>query len=107
MQRYGQVIRVKGDRFEEYAKCHAAVWPEVLKRIADCNIRNYSIYHKDGLLFSYLEYVGDDFDGDMQKMADDPMTQKWWDLVKPMQEPLATRAPGEWWATMDEVFHAD
>lgn len=107
MQRYGQVIRVKRDKLEEYTESHAAVWPEVLKKISVCNIRNYSIFHKDGFLFAYFEYVGDDFDDDMQKMADDPMTQKWWDLMKPMQEPLATRAPGEWWATMDEVFHAD
>ena len=107
MQRYGHVIRVKGDRLKEYTECHAAVWPAVLEKISDCNIRNYSIFHKDGLLFACFEYVGDNFESDMQKMADDPMTQKWWDLVKPMQEPLETRAPGEWWAAMDEVFHAD
>ncbi len=107
MVRYGQVIRVRGERLEEYTRHHAAVWPEVLEKISECNIRNYSIFHKDGLLFAYFEYVGDDFDRDAQKMADDPMTQKWWDLMKPMQEPLPTRAEGEWWATMDEVFHLD
>lgn len=107
MVRYGQVIRVRSERLEEYTRHHAAVWPEVLAKISECNIRNYSIFHKDGLLFAYFEYVGDDFDGDSRKMADDPMTQKWWDVMKPMQEPLPTRAEGEWWATMDEVFHLD
>ena len=29
--------------------------------IRQCNIRNYSIFHKDYLLFAYFEYVGDDF----------------------------------------------
>jgi L-rhamnose mutarotase len=25
----------------------------------------------------------------------------------PMQKPLETRAQGEWWANMEEVFHCD
>ena len=107
MKRFGQVIRVKPEALEEYAKYHAAVWPGVLAMITECNIRNYSIYHKDGYLFAYFEYHGDDFDADMAKMAADPTTQKWWDVVMPFQEPLETRAEGEWWATMDEVFHTD
>ncbi|MDQ1256803.1 MAG: L-rhamnose mutarotase [Candidatus Hydrogenedentes bacterium] len=107
MQRYGQVIRVKPEAFEEYKRVHAAVWPEILDMIALCNIRNYSIYHKDGFLFAYFEYVGTDFAGDMAKMAADPKTQEWWDVCMPMQQPLDTRAEGEWWATMEEVFHMD
>jgi L-rhamnose mutarotase len=107
MKRYGMVIRVKPERLEEYKRLHAAVWPEVLRKITECNIRNYSIYHKDDLLFSYFEYVGKDFDGDMAKMAADPITQKWWDVCKPCHDPLPTRGEGEWWANMDEVFHCD
>jgi L-rhamnose mutarotase len=105
MQRYGMVIKVKPDKFQEYKQLHAQVWPDVLKMIKECNIRNYSIYHKDGYLFSYFEYVGDDFESDMAKMAADPTTQKWWDVCKPCQEPLETRSEGQWWASMEEVFH--
>ena len=105
MQRYGMVIKVKPDKFQEYKQLHAQVWPDVLKMIKEYNIRNYSIYHKDGYLFSYFEYVGDDFESDMEKMAADPTTQKWWDVCKPCQEPLDTRAEGQWWASMEEVFH--
>jgi L-rhamnose mutarotase len=107
MKRYGSVIRVWPEKLEEYKKLHAAVWPDVLKMIKECNIRNYSIYHKDGYLFSYFEYVGKDFKADMDKMAADPTTQKWWDVCKPCQAPLPTRKPGEWWADMEEVFHCD
>lgn len=107
MKRYGMVIKVRPEKFEEYKKLHAAVWPAVLDTIGQCNIRNYSIYHKDGLLFSYFEYHGTDFEADMAKMAADPMTQKWWDICKPCQQPLETRAEGEWWADMEEVFHTD
>lgn len=107
MKRYGMVIRVRPERFDEYRRLHAAVWPDVLRKLAECNIRNYSIYHKDGLLFSYFEYVGDDFAADMVRMAADPLTQQWWAVCKPCQEPLPTRAPGEWWADMEEVFHCE
>jgi L-rhamnose mutarotase len=104
-QRHGQVIRVRAEKLAEYKAYHADVWPGVLEMIEQCNIRNYSIYHKDGYLFAYFEYVGGDFEADMAKMADDPMTQEWWDIMMPIQQPLDTRSEGEWWAEMEEVFH--
>lgn len=107
MERYGMVIGVKLDKLEEYKRLHAAVWPGVLDMIRKCNIRNYSIYYKDGLLFSYFEYVGDDYQADMAQMAADPTTQKWWELCEPCQAPLETRGENEWWARMQEVFHLD
>lgn len=105
MQRYGSVIKVKPGKLACYKKLHAAVWPGVLKMIKQCHIRNYSIYHKDGWLFGYFEYTGKDFNADMKKMAADPLTRKWWAVCKPCQKPLKTRAKGEWWAGMEEVFH--
>lgn len=107
MQRYGSVIKLKAEKLEEYKRLHADVWPEVLKKIRECNIRNYSIYYKDGLLFSYFEYHGDDFAADMRRMAADPQTQAWWKLTDPCQEPLESSKPGEWWASMEEFFHVD
>lgn len=111
MQRHGQVIGVGLEQLESYTEYHAAVWPEILGMIQQCNIRNYSIYYKDvnglPLLFAYFEYVGSDFEGDMAKMAADPKTQEWWDIMMPMQRPIETIAEGEWWAEMKEVFHMD
>jgi len=107
MKRFGQVIRLQPGVLESYRRYHAAIWPEVAAKIAECNIRNYSIYHKDSNLFAYFEYVGEDYDGDMARMAEDPRTQDWWAIMKPMQDPIPTRAEGEWWAGMEEVFHQD
>jgi len=107
MKRYGQLIGVRAEKLAEYKKLHADVWPDILEMITICGIRNYSIYEMNGLLFSYFEYVGNDFEADMAKMAADPRTQEWWDVCKPCQEPVEGRAPGEWWATMQEVFHYD
>ena len=107
MKRYGMVLKVRPEMLDEYKRLHAAVWPDILDMIAKCNISNYSIYHKDGFLFSYFEYTGDDFEADMAKMAADPRTQEWWSLCKPCQQPLETRNEGEWWANMEELFHTD
>jgi L-rhamnose mutarotase len=107
MERFGQVIRIKPAKLNDYRKFHDQAWPEVLATITRCNIRNYTIFHKDGFLFAYFEYHGIDFKADMDKMAADPRTQEWWAIMNPMQEPLPTRAHGEWWSTMDEVFHTE
>ncbi len=107
MQRHGQVIGIAPDKIAEYKRLHAAVWPDVLKMIGACNIRNYSIYLKEpeNLMFAYFEYHGSDFDADMAKMAADPKTQEWWAVCGPLQRPLESRKAGEWWAEMEEVFH--
>ncbi len=107
MKRFGMVIRLKPGSADDYRRYHAAVWPEVLEKIRDCNIRNYSIYFKDDMLFSYFEYHGSDVKSDLAKMAAHPKTQEWWAVMEPLQDPLETRKEGEWWAEMEEVFHLD
>jgi L-rhamnose mutarotase len=107
MKRYGSVIRLRPEKLEEYKQLHAAVWPGILKMITNCNIRNYSIYYKEGFLFSYFEYIGTDYQADMALMAADAETQRWWDVCKPCQQPLDSRTEGEWWSDMDEFFHWD
>ena len=110
MKRYGSVIGLKPDAIAEYTRLHAAVWPDVLGQIARSNIRNYSIFLKEpeNLLFSYFEYHGDDFAADMAAMAADQSGRRdWWAVCMPLQAPLDTRKPDEWWADMPEVFHVD
>lgn len=109
MQRMGMVIAVEPDRIGEYKALHAAVWPEVLAQISACNIRNYTIFLREpeNLMFATWEYHGSDFAADMAKMAAHEPTQRWWAVCGPMQRPLESRAKGEWWAMMEEVFHLD
>jgi len=107
VKRYGSLIGLRPEALDEYKKYHAAVWPEILAMIQKCNICNYSIFLKDGLLFSYFEYHGTDYPADMAKMAADLRTQEWWAIMMPMQRPLETRGKDEWWASMEEVFHLD
>lgn len=111
VMRCGSMLGIKEEKIEEYKELHRNVWPDVAKKITEVNIRNYSIYlapiEGKYYLFSYFEYVGDDFDADMKKMADDPMTQKWWEHCTPCQIPFENRPKGTWWCPIEEVFHQD
>ncbi len=109
MQRMGMVIGIKPEMIETYKRLHAAVWPDVLAQISQSHIRNYTIFLREpeNLLFGYWEYHGTDFEADMIRMAQDPRTREWWTHTDPCQSPLNSRADGEQWALMQEVFHTD
>jgi L-rhamnose mutarotase len=107
MIRMASVIGLAEENAEEYERLHAQVWPEVLERLRASHMTNYSIYRHGDLLFSYLEYAGDDLDADNAAIAADEATQRWWEICEPLQTPLPGRAPGEWWKPLPEVFHLD
>ena len=111
MQRFGNIIKLKPEKYEEYKVLHANVWPEVLAMIEACNICNYTIYHWNGYLFSHFEYMGADLATDMARMAQDPKTREWWALCDPCQQPVEGNSSGSlegnWWIGMEELFHQD
>ena len=102
---FGQLGRLKPEKIEEYEALHANPWPGVLKVIHECNLRNYSIFRHEDLVFAYFEYVGDDFDADMDKMAEDEETQRWWTHTKPCFEKFAIRPDSEFYADMKPIFY--
>ena len=55
MQRFGRVLRLRGNAEAEYESLHAVVWAEVLEAITLAGICNYSIYRYHQWLFSYYE----------------------------------------------------
>ncbi|KAM0816545.1 putative L-rhamnose mutarotase [Seiridium cardinale] len=112
-RRVAQIVKLKPEHVAEYKKCHAAVWPDVLKQIKECNIADYSIFWDDasGILFANFKYVGYDYAGDMEKMAENPKVREWWKMTDEMQESLVPGAEssesGEpsWWKGLEEVFY--
>lgn len=107
LRRVGSVIAPRAEREQTYRELHAAVWPEGLAQIERGNIRNYTIFPRDALLFSYREYVGTDREPDMAAMAADPRAREWWSLTDVCQQPVPSAGDGEWWAPMEEVFQPD
>lgn len=105
--RYGSVIKLKPEKYDLYRELHANPWPAVDSLLKVSNIRNYSIYYRDGYLFSYLEYTGENWETDMARLSTEPVIQEWWKLTDPCQEPVESAAEGEWWAPMMELYHLD
>ena len=112
VQRFGTITGLKPEKEAHYRTLHATAWPEVLRQIKAAHVRNYSIYLKDIgdklYLFSYFEYVGDDFKGDMARLAADPTIRRWWKQTDPCQLPFPEAGKkGEIWEGMDEVFYME
>lgn len=105
--RVAQVIALPEENYQKYKELHANCWPEVIATLLRCNVRNYSIYYRNEQLFSYFEYIGSDYETDMAKIAECPKTQEWWDVCKPIMRPYDDIGEGEFWSTMEEVFHMD
>ena len=107
MIRLASVIGLPAGNVAEYERLHSAVWPKVLERLRASHMTNYSIFRHGEMLFSYLEYSGDNLDADNAAIAADEATREWWAVCEPLQRPLPDRAPGEWWTEIPEVFHLD
>ncbi|KAK5709394.1 hypothetical protein LTS12_028092 [Elasticomyces elasticus] len=69
-------------------------------------------FDNDRTIFATFKYVGDDWDGDMKRMRENPKVREWWALTDGMQEsPIpgavsSAEGPG-WWKALDEVFHVE
>ena len=107
VKRIAQVIGIKPEEIEEYERIHANVWPQVLATIMKSNIKNYSIFRYEHLLFAYMEYTGANYEEDMKLIAADPETQRWWKITDPMQNQVPEAQVGEWWHTISENFHLE
>ncbi|MEO0018192.1 MAG: hypothetical protein RLZZ522_1475 [Verrucomicrobiota bacterium] len=110
--RTGMITGLKPEKEAEYRTLHATTWTSVLKGIADCNYRNFSI----GLtavgdrlyLIGYLEYVGKDPAADAAAGKALPINRRWWKFTDACQQPLpAAAAKGELWDGMTEIYHLD
>jgi L-rhamnose mutarotase len=103
-KRIGSVIGVKPDQIAEYERIHAEVWPGVLATLKRANVSKFSIFRFENMLFSYMEYTGKDFEADMALISADPVTQEWWKVTAPMQNPVPQKKENEWWHQIPEVF---
>ncbi|KAH6633743.1 L-rhamnose 1-epimeras-like protein [Boeremia exigua] len=111
----GQWLYLRPECIDEYKKCHAAVWPEVLEQIKDSNVHDYSIFltlTPRPTLFASFKYTGTSFDADMARMAANPKVQEWWRMTDGMQESPVEGAVGSkdgpgWWGQSEEVFYVE
>ena len=105
MKRYADVIRVPEEKIAEYTKVHDEIWPHIEELMIKAHIENFTIFYRDGMLFKYYEYTGDNFEADMKTLDVDEEHCRWIEYTKQFQIPVDTAEANEWWAPMREVYH--
>ena len=107
MIRKGMIRSIKPDYVKEYKKTHSNVWPEILDRITNCKIKNYSVFAHGDILFSFFEYHGDNFEEDTKIMRDNKKFQEWEKFHAHMFKPLENKNKDEGWIELEEVFRKE
>lgn len=90
---------------EEYARRHAAIWPELKQMIKDSGVSNYSIFwdKETNLLFAYQECSKETNSQDTDNV--DAITQKWWDMMADIMDTNKDNSPVS--IPLEELFHMD
>ena len=102
MKRFIMYSQLKPEKTEDYVKLHKDPWPEILSLISECNITNYSISIRGCELYTYYEYVGDDYEADMKKMDSNEHMQRWWSFSKPC---FLHHDKGLYYEDLTEIFY--
>ncbi|HTM49032.1 MAG TPA: L-rhamnose mutarotase [Bryobacteraceae bacterium] len=105
MPRYAFRLRLRPDAIEQYELEHARVWPEMLAKLKEVGISEYSIFRRDQDLFLSLSV--DDFDRAWDALDRDPVNQRWQQFMSRFFEPGPETRPGERFAMMKEIFRME
>ena len=103
MPRYAFKLRNTADAIEEYEREHQRVWPELLNKLKEVGISEYSIFRRDQDLVLSLRV--DDFDKAWDELDRDPVNQRWLVFMSRLFEPVPEIQEGERFAMMKEVFY--
>ncbi len=105
MPRYAFKLRIKADKIAEYEREHTRVWPELLKKLKDVGISDYSIFRRGQDLTLVLRV--DDFEKAWDALDRDPVNRRWQEFMAPLFEPVPDKKDGERFAMLQEVFYLE
>jgi L-rhamnose mutarotase len=104
MRRIGTLMKLKPGALNEYVRLHDVIWDEVVQAGYEAGMRNYTIFHRNGYLFSYYEYIGDNFEADMDLKNALPVSKRWQKATGSLRECIE----GDSLVIMlDEIWHHD
>jgi L-rhamnose mutarotase len=105
MPRYAFKLRIKPDAIEEYEREHQRVWPELIEKLKEAGISDYSIFRRGQDLFLCMRV--DNFDRAWEQLDGDPVNQRWQKFMARLFEPDPESKPGERFAMMKEIFYME
>jgi L-rhamnose mutarotase len=105
MPRYAFKLRIRKEAAEDYEREHQRVWPELLQKLKDVGVSDYSIFRRGQDLFLTLRV--ENFDQAWDELDRDPVNQRWQQFMSKLFEPVLDQQPGERFAMMKEVFYLE
>jgi L-rhamnose mutarotase len=105
MPRYAFKLRVRADAVEDYEREHSRVWPELLQKLKEVGVSDYSIFRRGQDLFLTMRV--DDFDHAWDQLDRDPVNRRWQEFMSNLFEPVLDKQPEERFAMMKEVFYLE
>lgn len=106
MKRYCFLLQVRPELLAEYTQRHAAVWPDMLRALADSGWHNYSLFARaDGLLVGYVE--AEDLDSAQAAMEATEVNARWQAEMGKYFTGLDGRRPDEGLLLLDHVFQLE
>src|SRR5690349_17599530 len=105
MPRYAFHLRIKPDAIEEYEVEHRRVWPELLAKLKEVGISDYSVFRRGQDLFLVMRTSN--FEKAFDALACDPVNLRWQAEMARYFEPVPDIKAGERFAMMKEVFHLE
>lgn len=98
-------LQLKAGLIEEYTRCHATVWPEMLEALKSAGWSNYSLFLRaDGLLIGYFET--ENLSEALTRMAATEVNARWQAEMSGFFEDL-DGAPDEGFLQLTEVFNLE
>lgn len=104
MKRFIMYSDLLPEKVDFYIELHQNAWKELLEVISASNIKNYSISVRGTQVFTYYEYVGDDYEADMAKLDNSEVMQRWWTFSKPC---FLHHDEGKYYEDLQEVFYLE
>jgi L-rhamnose mutarotase len=99
-------LQVRPDRIDDYRARHAAVWPDMLRALAESGWHNYSLFLRpDGLLIGYVETPS--LEDAVAGMARTEVNARWQAEMAPFFEELDGVPPDQGFLLLEEVFHLE
>ena len=104
MIRKGFKMKLHPGRADEYARRHAARWPEMKEMIHEYGGRNYSIFldEETNVLYGYIELEDE---ARWNASADTAICRKWWDYMADIMDVNPDNSPVA--VDLRPVFHLD
>jgi L-rhamnose mutarotase len=105
MPRVAFRLRIRAGQEAAYDEAHRHVWPELLAKLKEVGVSDYSIFRRDQDLVLVMRV--DDFETAWRTLDEDRTNQRWQEQMAELFEPVPGLKAGERFVMMKEVFYLE